>query len=281
MRRFTLFPYFGGKFYLVNKLVSLFPQHKMYVEPFCGSAVILLNKKPSFVEVINDKDDDIINLFNVVKYKMEEFYEQFRYTFTARTTFYRLADTDPSKLTDVERAFRFFYLQKHAINGIPKRRNFKTSRQSKQGITYKKLKCVLNVIYERIKDVKIENTDYKEIFRCYDAHNNFFYLDPPYQENTSSGRKREYAHNFNIDDFRDLKRCCLDMKGKFLMSINNTPFIRKLFKDFNITTIAHTWGTKSRVGSNNSVEELLVSNYDARVKRYPLKTKQGGFNVFV
>lgn len=281
MRRFTLFPYFGGKFYLVNKLVSIFPQHKMYVEPFCGSAVILLNKKPSFVEVINDKDDDIVNLFNVVKYKPEEFYEQFRYTFTARTTFYALKKADPSQMSDVQRAFRFIYIQKHVVNSIQKRSAFKTGRHTKQGLSYKNIKTLIDLTYERIKDVRIENLDYKEVFRCYDAPRNFFYLDPPYQENTGTGRKCEYKHNFSLDDFRDLKRCCEDMKGKFLMSINDTPFIRKLFKDFNISTIAHTWGTKSRVGSNNSVEELLVSNYDAKVKRYPLKTKQGGFNVFV
>ena len=275
MRRFSLFPYFGGKFYLVNRLVALFPKHKTYVEPFCGSAVILLNKKPSFQEVINDKNDDIINLFNVVKNKPEEFYESFRYTFSARTTFYQLVQQDPSTLTDVQRAFRFFYIQRHAINGIQGRYSFRTSRGSKQTVNYNTLKRLIDTVYERIKDVKIENLDFREVFKSYDHKRNFFYLDPPYhEERHSQGKKCEYQHTFTYKDFTDLKDCCTKMQGKFLMSLNNTPYIRELFSDFIIKSIHHQWGTKSRVGSDNSVTELLISNYNEKIQRFKLKIRE-------
>lgn len=275
MRRFSLFPYFGGKFYLVNRLVALFPKHKTYVEPFCGSAVILLNKKPSFQEVINDKNDDIINLFNVVKNKPEEFYESFRYTFSARTTFYQLVRQDPSTLTDVQRAFRFFYIQRHAVNGIQGRASFRTSRGSKQTVNYSTLKRLIDTVYERIKDIKIENLDFREVFKSYDHKRNFFYLDPPYfEEKHSQGKKCEYLHAFTYKDFTDLKDCCTNMQGKFLMSLNNTPYIRELFSDFIIKSIHHQWGTKSRVGSDNSVTELLISNYDAKIQRFKLKRRE-------
>ena len=275
MRRFTLFPYFGGKFYLVNRLKVLFPAHKTYVEPFCGSAVILLNKEPSFQEVINDKNDEIINLFTVVKNKPEAFYESFRYTFSSRTFFNNLVQLDPSTLTDVQRAFRFFYLQRHVINCIPGRYSFRTSRDSKQTINYNSLKKLIDTIYERIKNVKIENLDFREIFRCYDHKSNFFYLDPPYHEvRHSQGKKCEYTYAFTYKDFEALRDCCKNMHGKFLMSLNNTKYVRELFSDFIIRSIHHQWGTKSRTGSDNSVTELLISNYDARVKRFKLKIRE-------
>lgn len=101
----------GGKSRLRKTIVSLFPEdHTCYVEPFGGGAWVLFAKPPSPVEVYNDIDGELVNFFRVLKEKPLEFIQSFKWALVSRETFYRLAQTDPSGLSDVQRAHRFFYL---------------------------------------------------------------------------------------------------------------------------------------------------------------------------
>lgn len=73
------FPYIGGKFYLLEKLISVIPEHKTYIEVFGGAGSLLINKSPSKIEVFNDIDGDLINPFMVVRDKPREFVKKFRW----------------------------------------------------------------------------------------------------------------------------------------------------------------------------------------------------------
>jgi DNA adenine methylase len=74
--KLVIFPYIGGKFYMLDVILKLIPKHDIYVEVFGGSAKVLLNKPPSNIEIYNDYDKKIANLFYVVAFKFEEFYEK-------------------------------------------------------------------------------------------------------------------------------------------------------------------------------------------------------------
>ena len=259
---------------MLKKLYPLFPKHHHYIEPFCGSCVVLLNKEKSKVEIVNDKYEEIYNFFNVVKNKPNEFYDSFKYTLTSRVYYNALHGTDPSGLNDVQRAHRFYYIMRHTYNNTPRYRRFRASRVAKIGVDYDKLKEHIDKIYDRIKNVILECSDYKDVIRRYDAVNNFFFIDPPYYDpNTKDGRTLLYEHALTKDDFKVLANACANIKGKFLMTINDHEYVRECFRGFNINPISHIYNSVKSKQTEYRVTELLISNYQVRIKTYPLRRR--------
>src|SRR5579871_6540541 len=105
-----IIPWIGGKRRLANKIIPLFPTHECYVEPFAGAAALYFRKRPALVEVLNDINGELINLYRVVKIHLEEFTRQFKWALTSREIFKWLQITPAETLTDIQRAARFYYL---------------------------------------------------------------------------------------------------------------------------------------------------------------------------
>jgi DNA adenine methylase len=109
-----LVPWIGGKRRLADRLLSLFPKHTCYVEPFAGAAAVFFAKAPSEVEVLNDVNGELVNLYRVVQHHLEEFVRQFKWALSSRIV-YRWLQMQPTEpLTDIQRAARFYYLQVNA-----------------------------------------------------------------------------------------------------------------------------------------------------------------------
>jgi len=123
-----IFPWIGGKRKLADHILPLIPSHKCYVEPFCGAAAMFFLKQPSDVEVLNDINGELINVFRIVKYHLEELYKQFKWALTSRQNWAWLQATPADTLTDVQRAARFLYLQKLAFGGKVDGQTFGTSK---------------------------------------------------------------------------------------------------------------------------------------------------------
>ena len=103
-----IIPWIGGKRRLAKRIIPLFPEHTCYVEPFCGAAAIYFMKDQTKVEVLNDINGELVNLYRVVKHHMDEFVRQFRWSLTSRQMYKWLQDTPEEILTDIQRAARFF-----------------------------------------------------------------------------------------------------------------------------------------------------------------------------
>src|SRR5215471_10725798 len=99
--------YIGGKNRLARTLISLFPKHTTYVEPFAGGAQVFFHKQPTEVEVLNDLDGEIVNFFRICQWHYEELIRYLRFCLISRSLYGQLAAMDPSLLTDVQRAGRF------------------------------------------------------------------------------------------------------------------------------------------------------------------------------
>ena len=125
-----IIPWIGGKRRLAKRIIPLFPEHTCYVEPFCGAAAIYFMKDQTKVEVLNDINGELVNLYRVVKHHMDEFVRQFRWSLTSRQMYKWLQDTPEEILTDIQRAARFFYLQKNAFGGKVSRQTFGTATTS-------------------------------------------------------------------------------------------------------------------------------------------------------
>jgi DNA adenine methylase len=112
-----IIPWIGGKRRLAKHIIPMFPEHTCYVEPFCGAAAIYFLKGQAKTEVLNDINGELVNLYRVVKHHLEEFTRQFKWSLTSRQMFKWLQITPEETLTDIQRAARFFYLQKNAFGG--------------------------------------------------------------------------------------------------------------------------------------------------------------------
>ena len=251
----ALIPYFGGKSRLAKTIISRFPGHTCYVEVFAGAANVLFAKAAEGTEVINDLDRDLITLYRAVKHHPEELHRQFKYVLVSRDEFDRLMRIDPDTLTDIQRAARYLYLQRMCYGGRSQGRTFGTSTTSLPGLNLFTLQRLLEDAWLRLAQVTIECLDFRNLIPRYDREHTFFYLDPPYWQ------IKGYAHNFVERDFRDLAEILSSIKGRFLMSINDTPEVREIFRRFSVETVELKYSMHHAEGSRSRIRtELLISN---------------------
>ena len=115
----ALFGWIGGKSRLANTLIDEINihEHSCYVEVFAGAAHIFFKKDEAKVEVINDINGDLVNLYRVLQNHFDEFYRYFRWAFVSRDEFNRMNRVAPDTLIDIQRACQFYYLQKCSFAG--------------------------------------------------------------------------------------------------------------------------------------------------------------------
>jgi DNA adenine methylase len=249
--------YIGGKLRLAHRLIAMFPPHVAYVEPFSGMAKVLFSKPRSKVEVLNDRNDEVVTFLRVCQLHHEELLRYLRYVIASRSLFDLYSRQDPRCLTDIQRAARFLYLQKTAYGGMVVARSYAPPRRTKSSpFNPETLPQLLEDVARRLARVQLECLSYQDVLRGYDRETTFFYCDPPYV-----GAKL-YAYNFSEADFRELAEQLGNLKGKFLLSLNDHPLAREIFGRFFCREVYVAY-TASR-SSRRIARELVFSNYELR-----------------
>lgn len=250
-------PYLGGKRNLAKRLVARInaQDHTCYAEPFVGMGGVFFRRthRPR-AEVINDYSQDVITLFRILQRHYPQFLDMLKFQVSSRREFERLRNTDPATLTDLERAARFLYLQRTVFGGIPSHNSFgvDTDRSSRFHLT--KLVLMLEDVHERLSGVTIECLPYGEFIRRYDKPRTLFYLDPPYYR-----CENDYGKGlFERADFERLSALLKVLKGRFIMSLNDTPEVRAIFSGFNIEAVETTYSV-SKAGRSKA-REVIISN---------------------
>lgn len=251
----NFFPYIGSKGKLAKTIINKMPEHLCYVEVFGGAGNVLLQKEPSKVEVLNDINKELITLYRVVQNHLEEFLRHFKWALVSRDEFERQLKADPETLTDIQRAVRFYYIQKTCFGGKAVGRNFGYSVTAKSGLNLLRLEEDLSTIHLRLVRVNMESLPYAEVIKRYDRIETFFYLDPPSHKVENYYGKGIFAE----EDYSRLAEILINIKGKFILSINDTPFIREVFHKFKQEDTSVLY-TVNRDG-NKTVKELLITNY--------------------
>ena len=246
-------PYIGGKNRLAKMIISLLPQHITYVEPFAGGAQVLFHKPPSNVEVLNDLDYDIVNFFRVCQWHFDELIRYLRYGLASRKLHELHLATNPDTLTDIQRAGRFFYLQKNSFGGLVLKQGFHYGVTHPQNYNPDRIPEIIEQAHKRLARVQIESLPYDQVLQKYDRPTTVFYLDPPYWE------RKLYRHNFTEQDFIDLERRLHDIKGKFLLSLDDHPEVRKLFQHWHLMPVDIAYTAQRTVGKR--FRELLIMNF--------------------
>lgn len=251
--------YIGGKRNLASRLVPLLDRvdHDGYAEPFVGMGGIFLRRRSRpRVEIINDVSGDVATFFRVLQRHYAYFLDMLRFRVASRAEFERLRAQPPETLTDLERAVRFLYLQRLAFGGKVEGRNFGVSSGQSARFNVTRLEPMLADIHERLAGVVIEQLGYADFIRRYDRSGMLFYLDPPYW-----GCETDYgADVFGRDDFAALADQLAGIKGRFVLSINDTAGAREVFARFDQVVLPVTYTVGA--GEAKKVSELVIANFD-------------------
>lgn len=256
-----LFAYPGGKWTIRNLVVSSFPDHTTYVDLFGGSAAILLTKEKTPGEVFNDKNEQLVNFFRVVKHRPAELAERAKNWLHSRTMWNEFRFAEKLPLDEVERAFLFWARLQDSFGA--RGMNFGMCKQGVHSVTGSRK--YLDEVSERFAGVHVECGSFESCIKNYDSAETFFYADPPYP-NTNGGSSN--YNQLSTDEWKLLRSILGSIKGRFLLSCNDDPFVVKLFKGFKIARIK----VRVTLAKNNDLKprnEILVSNYELpRVQRH-------------
>lgn len=256
-----LVPWIGGKRRIADRLLSLFPRHTCYVEPFAGAAAVFFAKAPSEVEVLNDVNGELVNLYRVVQHHLEEFVRQFKWALSSRTV-YRWLQAQPTEpLTDIQRAARFYYLQVNAFGGKIEGQTFGTATTAPPGLNLLRLEEHLSAAHLRLAQVYIEHSSWRDCVERYDRAHTLFYMDPPYWQTEG------YGVPFALEQYVEMAKVMRSLKGRAVVSLNDHADMREVFAGFATETLDITYTVGGNVGGvDRSADrrELVIFSWDRR-----------------
>ena len=216
--------------------------------------MLFLRPEPASVEVLNDINGELVNLYRVVQAHPEELIRQFQWSLAGRQTFAALKAADPGQLTDIQRAARFCYLQRMAFGGRVTGQTFGTSTTSTVRFNPVRIIDRLRAAHARLSRVCIEQIPWQDCMRRYDRPHSLFYCDPPYWQLAG------YGVPFDFSEYQELARLMRVLRGKAIISINDHPDIRKCFRGFHIEQLSTRYTAGG--GAGKKAMELLIFSYD-------------------
>lgn len=227
--------YHGSKWTLAPWLVSLFPKHDIYVEPFAGSASVLLRKPRARVEVYNDLDSNVVNLFRILRNPAaaDELIRALNLTPFSREEFFEPRDLD---ISDLERA-RLLVFRAYAGFGShshnPKNSNgFRWMPAKPYAKEWANLPNALQAVVERLQGVTIENERAEKLIRRLDSGDTLFYLDPPYVHTARQSNQKGYVCEMNDGEHSALGELLHSIKGKAVLSGYPCALYDRLYADW-------------------------------------------------
>lgn len=263
----------GGKRQLMNDIEPLLPSRiTTYFEPFVGGGAVFLHRQPKKA-VINDYNAELINVYETIKDNVEELIEDLSLHKNEAEYFYNLRALDRQegfeRLSNVKRASRVIYLNKTCFNGL-----YRVNSSGEFNTPFGRYKnpnivneTVLRAVssYLNSNDIRFMSGDFEEALKGV-RKGAFVYLDPPYDPISKSSNYTGYTEGgFDKDEQIRLSEACkrLDKKGvKFLLSNSATPFIKDLYKDYEIFEVGANRHINSDASKRGEVTEVLVRNYE-------------------
>ena len=290
----------GGKSSLIPQITTYFPfelkngQIEKYVEPFVGGGAVLidiLQKYDVKQAYAFDINKDLINCYNVIKYKVEDLIQKLdkkekeflaldkderqKYFYAIRTEYNSyLLDNE----IDVKRASEFIFLNRTCFNGL-----YRVNKNGKFNVPCGKYKnptiCDSNNLRnlsKLLKNVVFAYGDYKESEKLVDE-NTFVYFDPPYRPlSVTSGFTSYTKEDFNDENQKELSEYYnkLNLKNAKLMLSNSNPkntnendnFFEKIYKGFNINEVSAKRMINANAKGRGEISELLITNYEEQIK---------------
>ena len=263
------FPYIGGKHLMSKVIVKLMPPHRIYVEPFAGAAKVFFAKEPSEIEVLNDADKKIANVYYCVAFHFQDFWERVKWLLHSREIFRvlkkKMNESPPSKLGDIEHAVATYYCLVSSFSGTGGSLAYGIHVSLGGRMITKKI-LILRKIRKRLKNVIIECKDFEEVIKTWDTETTLFYCDPPYY-----GAEYYYAIPFTNQDHERLLKQLKQTKGKWILSGYHNDLYDEVLKGYPYIEKQNTKSsyaiTRYRKNKTRPIAtEVLWFNYEPDVK---------------
>lgn len=264
----------GGKRQIIPEIMSHLPGNLSslnYSEPFIGGGALFFHLEPKKA-IINDFNDELINVYKVIKNNLEELLLDLKKHQNTSEYFYQIRgiDRQPSfnELSNIQHASRIIYLNKTCYNGLYRVNNsgeFNSpfGRYANPNIVNEPVLRAVSK-YLNKSDITILNGDYEQVLNIATS-DTFVYLDPPYHPLSDSSNFTGYIQGgWTEKDQIRLKMACdeLNKKGvKFLLSNSSSSLIKELYSDYKIHSINATRSINSDADKRGQIEELLIKNY--------------------
>jgi DNA adenine methylase len=261
--------YIGGKSSLSSWIISNFPQNytgMTYAEPFGGGGWVLYKKQPGNLEVYNDLNADLVNLFTIIRDNYEVFAHKAEWSLHSREMFNRALESLQGTAHEdmAERALQYAIKRVQAFaGGNSKSWGYAVSGEKPSSGKWLPFLKKLEMLNARLKRVQIECLDYEKLIRKYDTANTLFYCDPPYVD-----AEQYYEVAFSREDHTRLKDVLTGIKGKFILSYYDHEHVRELYAGCRILekgSVKHSAGTVGKLRGAGyqkpKVTELLIMNY--------------------
>ena len=212
--------YHGGKWAISQWIVSHFPEHRIYVEPYGGGGSILFRKKRVYCEVYNDLDSEIVNFFRVVRDQGPELKEKLRLTPFSREEYFSSEQKSDNPLEQARRtAVRSF--QGWGSGSIHSDSGFRANsgrNGTVASMDWKNYAEKFDAFIERIRGVTIENKDALDVMQTHDKKDTLHYVDPPYILETRSDLRHDYRYEMTLEDHDRLLKYLKTVNGHVIIS---------------------------------------------------------------
>lgn len=261
----------GGKRQLMFELLKNMPKsYNRYFEPFIGGGALFFELQPTNA-YISDMNEELINLYNVVKNDVYELIEELKKHEISKEYFMNIRNIDRTKnykkWSNIQKASRFIYLNRTCFNGM-----YRVNSKGEFNVPFGNYKNP-RIIDERnlincsnlLQKTEIRNADFSEILN-YVQNGDFVYFDPPYVPLNETSSFTSYTKDgFDIDMQFKLREVCdeLDSKGvKFMLSNSDTKFVNELYENYNIKKVFASRQINANPNGRGKITEVLVKNYD-------------------
>lgn len=252
--------WFGGKWKLAPWILSHFPPHRVYVEPFGGAGSVLMRKPRSYCEVYNDVDGEVVNLFRVLRDpgKAARLVADLELTPFARDEFVASYEPTAEPIENARRLIMRSFMGFGSNGHNAKRKTGFRANSNRSGTTpahdWRNYPETLHGVIDRLRGIVIENRDYAEVIAAHDGDQTLIYADPPYvMETRSRGNVYDakyggYNHDFREDaDHERLAAALHASSSMVILSGYPSPLYDRLFGDWRvITTRALADGARER-----------------------------------
>ncbi len=208
-------------------------------------------KSPSKAEVINDINGELVNLYRVLKHHLEEFMRQFKWALVSRAMYHWLKMTPTETLTDIQRAARFYYLQKQAFGGKVAAHTFGVTTTTGPRLNLLRMEEELSLAHLRLSRTTIEQLDWASCIARYDRPHTLFYCDPPYWGTEG------YGVDFGLAQYEKLAGMGRDLAGMMIISVNDIPEMRAVFRGFAMESVPIRYSLSSNQPTQR--RELIIT----------------------
>ncbi|TLG70248.1 DNA adenine methylase, partial [Culicoidibacter larvae] len=252
----------GGKSRSRDIYTNIFPEHKVFVSPFCGACHVELYKKPAAVEIINDVNHQLITFLSELQQHPKELIAACDAIPYSEKIYNDFKWNPPQDISPLKQAAIFYFMTTAGFNGGGNKykSGFSVSKTVNKSKLYRSKLSNMKLMADRIKDWQILCRDFEEVIKKFDSVDTLFFCDPPYID-----KEYLYSGGFTYDDHRRLADVLNNVKGKVVLCYYDDPLLAELYPDWH----QFDYSTKSYMRSKDECTdktEIILTNYEVQMQ---------------